>query len=390
MSALIVGNLDCESDFAALALSRGRRSLPQRVLRTISEAATSLRVLAEPGDRLWTPLPIALREVPPREVPGTSHDFEVPGTSWASPGLRFCSGPLEAESGEAVIAWGRTARIAELAESSSSLPGEESARPTELPDPVPSAPPRSLRDRLLTVPPVSPEVVAQVNHRALALHVARDLGCALPGARRIASLDDLRLHLQTGGAAAGAGNAWVVKAPWSAAGRRRYIAEASSDPAAVLDPLEVRAQIERLLSAQEELLFEPWMDRIDDWGCSLWIGPEAVEVLGPHRLLVDRRGRFKGIAAADRRTADGQSADSAPLHPTEFDTLLEVAREAAEALRRRGYRGPAGIDAWRYRTADGVHLHPLGEINARLTFGWVWRAGIDRAGRGPGRWPESG
>jgi len=368
--ALIVGNLDCESDFAALTLGRGKRSLPQRVLRTISQAATHLRVLAEPGDRLWTPLPID-----PREVPGTSS---------ASPGLTFCSGPLKAERGERVIAWGRTARIASLAESASSPAAEGSARPTDLPEPVPSAPPRSLRDRLLSVPPVAPEVVAQVNHRALALQVARDLGCALPGAKRIDSLDDLRLHLQAGGSAAGAGNAWVVKAPWSAAGRLRYIAEASSNPAAVLDSPEVSAQIERLLRAQEELLFEPWMERVDDWGCALWIGPDAVEVLGPHRLLVDRRGRFLGIAAVDGGSADDRSEDCDALHPTERDALLAVARQVAEVLGQQGYRGPAGIDAWRYRAADGIRLHPLGEINARLTFGWIWRAGRDQPWELPG------
>jgi hypothetical protein len=48
----------------------------------------------------------------------------------------------------------------------------------------------------------------------------------------------------------------------------------------------------------------------------------------------------------------------------------------AAALGREGYVGPFGIDAWRYRRADGaLVLNPLGEINARMTFGLVaWTA----------------
>ena len=50
-----------------------------------------------------------------------------------------------------------------------------------------------------------------------------------------------------------------------------------------------------------------------------------------------------------------------------------------EALRREGYVGPFGIDAWAY----GNSFNPLGEINARMTFGLVaWalaeRLGIER------------
>ena len=47
----------------------------------------------------------------------------------------------------------------------------------------------------------------------------------------------------------------------------------------------------------------------------------------------------------------------------------------AEALRQAGYLGPFGIDAWHWRRPDGtVVFHPLGEINARMTFGLVEHA----------------
>ena len=59
---------------------------------------------------------------------------------------------------------------------------------------------------------------------------------------------------------------------------------------------------------------------------------------------------------------------------------LESATHAVgKRVAEHGYRGPFGIDAWRYRDADGeTHFHPLGEINARLTFGLVAHALVER------------
>jgi hypothetical protein len=66
--------------------------------------------------------------------------------------------------------------------------------------------------------------------------------------------------------------------------------------------------------------------------------------------------------------------------------LLERAVDlAADRLVTRGYRGPFGIDCWRWRDREGLlRFHPLGEINARLTFGIVARALVDRVLPGGG------
>ena len=60
---MIVANLDAE-------WTQDGRTLPERVLRSISTLGTLLRVFAEEGDMLWTPRPVdrrTLREV--RELP---------------------------------------------------------------------------------------------------------------------------------------------------------------------------------------------------------------------------------------------------------------------------------------------------------------------------------
>jgi hypothetical protein len=148
--------------------------------------------------------------------------------------------------------------------------------------------------------------------------------------------------------------AWVVKAPLSASGRSRYIEKGGP---ALIDP-KSRRTVERLFDHHGPLLFEPWMERTADFGVSALLGPE-LKVVGIHGQKIDRKGQFVGI-------------DLDPdLSPQDRGRLLETAEAVAEKLRNAGYVGPFGIDAWRYRAKTGTALHPLGEINARMTFGLV-------------------
>ena len=52
-----------------------------------------------------------------------------------------------------------------------------------------------------------------------------------------------------------------------------------------------------------------------------------------------------------------------------------MASRVGSQLAQDGYRGPFGIDGFVYRGSDGqTRVHPLCEINARLSFGFVARA----------------
>jgi hypothetical protein len=128
--------------------------------------------------------------------------------------------------------------------------------------------------------------------------------------------------------------------------------------------------VERLFDLHGPLLFEPWMDRIADFGCSALLTPSELRVVGFHRQVVDRRGQFAAIEL--------------PGEVPDRERMEEVLEGVARALRRAGYVGPFGIDAWQYRTPEGrLAFHPLGEVNARMTFGLVaWtmaeRLGLER------------
>ncbi|MBW8875669.1 MAG: hypothetical protein JF614_11960 [Acidobacteria bacterium] len=198
-------------------------------------------------------------------------------------------------------------------------------------------------------------IAAAVHHRAFCLQLAEELGCVLPGARMVESLSDLDRILSSSRAP----RSWVVKAPLSASGRNRYIERMGPQ---ISDPRSRRPRrtLEHLFDRHGPLLFEPWMDRTADFGVSALLTETGLHIVGVHGQRVDAKGQFAGI-------------DLQPvLSGAERDRLLETVEAVAAALRRAGYAGPFGIDAWRYRKEGGGEiLHPLGEINARMTFGRV-------------------
>jgi len=312
----ILANLLCEDD-----LARRRTSPPRSVLEKASAMATLLRVFAHEGDRLWLPATV-------------DHIPKIPGLPF--PVLE--SGPLrDLPPADEVLAWCETPEAAAhrvRPRQSASLDGP-------------------LHEALWRLPVPSPSVVAKVHHRAFCLQVAQELGCVLPGSRMVTSLTDLE----------GAPPPWIVKAPLSAAGRDRYIERADfSDPKA-------RRTVERLFERHGSLLLEPWLDRTDDYGVSALLTPDEMRVVGIHRQRVDRKGQF------------GEIDLTAAISPEVRGRLTETARSVGNALLREGYVGPFGIDAWEYRRQGGATvLHPLGEINARMTFGLVAWAMAERLG----------
>ena len=305
----ILANLLCEDD-----LARRPASPPRAVLATVARMAPLLRVFARDGDHLWSPAPM-------EPIPDGSR-------------LILESGPLRAlPPAEEVLAWCETPEVAAH---------RKSPRNSAISWDVP------LHELLWTLPVPSPSVVAAVHHRAFHLQVAEEIGCTLPGARMVESLNELdRLPLP---------RSWVLKAPLSASGRHRYIEKNGPE---LSDP-KARRTVERLFERHGPLLFEPWMDRVADYGVSALLTQDELRIVGIHGQRVDRKGQFAGI-------------DLRPdLSGEDRDRLLKTVEAVAAALRRAGYVGPFGIDAWSYRREDGVVvLNPLGEINARMTFGLV-------------------
>jgi hypothetical protein len=204
-----------------------------------------------------------------------------------------------------------------------------------------------------------------LNHRALVLDVRRSAGAVLDSATLVRTVDELDACI------ARSAGPWVAKAPHSAAGRLRVRSAVGA-----LDA-PTRSRSERLFDLFGCLLFEPWRNRLFDYGILGVNGTVAgcSPLWRAHRILVDRAGRFSGITTH----AVGISV---PLSPT-LDAIVASVKGAVVAA---SYEGPFGLDVYMTVDIDETdgfrprHEMHLSEINARMTFGHVARRLFDRAG----------
>lgn len=355
---LIVANLGWEEELSA-GVGPGERALSRRARSAVTAAAGWLRLLARDGDRLW---------VPGGEEAG---DAEPPASrGLALPRVRVERGPAAAIApATEVLAWAESPGAAALRRGSGAPGGAPASH-------------GPLFEALWSLPPAPPEVAAACHHRSCALAAAealqeerpREAGWALPGACMVTSVGGLERHLAAGGASAGGGR-WVVKAPWSAAGRGRHLGARPGE----LREGAVRRRVERLLERHGSLLFEPWVERLADFGGAALVTPSGLRVVGLHGQEADGRGVVSAIAPEP------------PLADEERDRLEAALRSVGERLASAGYRGPFGVDAYRFRTPEGrVLFRPLSEVNARMTFGLLAHALAERARGGSARSPEEG
>ena len=222
--------------------------------------------------------------------------------------------------------------------------------------PTPGA--RSLLARVGAALPDAPElpVLRRVNHRRF----CAELGQTLPGARYADTLDDVVAIVN----APSQRGAWLLKRPFGFAGRgRRRVRGGDLEPAD-------RAWIEASLAARDGLQIEPFVDLELDVGLHGFLAASGALTLGaPTVQRTDATGAWLASALA----APGDLAAS------EERALFEAAEATAEALRAAGYFGPFGVDAFRWRDADGAsRWNPRGEINARYSMGWAVGMGEKR------------
>jgi hypothetical protein len=340
---LLVANLEGEIDFARSLTPGPHPHLSDAASRVVGPAASLMALLASRGDRLWLPAPVAQEQVcaAARE---RCLVIETAALDELAPAPRLC-------------AWAETAAVARLRTGPSDAPTGEIAGLAEGPD---------WRAALWHLWP-TPEVAAQVNHRSFALSIAEARGWALPGARLVRDMAELDEHLASGAAEPGHERAWVLKAPLSAAGRERMRHRGDEIGRGE------RVRLERLFARFGQLLFEPWVDRIEDLACAGLVHPGGVRLFPPHRLDNDPRGVFRAAVIDDA----GHAGPGAEVR-------AEVGRAAAAAglaLSEAGYRGPFSVDAFTWRDSAGaVHLQRMSEINARLSFGLLARIAAEDAG----------
>jgi len=205
------------------------------------------------------------------------------------------------------------------------------------------------------VRPVPFEVVRRVNSKLWSHALEVELGLALEGAATAETFEELREAAAR--ACPGAPDKWVIKSPFGFAARERVLGRGPR----VEGPQATWAI--RRMARGETLIFQPWLEVVREYGV-------CVEVAqgGAHRVH-----GFSDLQTNGAGTGTGYLLGRPPSSERKAE-LERVAAAVCARLHAEGYCGPAGLDAVEH--AGG--LHPLLEVNARYTMGFVALA-VERA-----------
>jgi hypothetical protein len=139
-----------------------------------------------------------------------------------------------------------------------------------------------------------------------------------------------------------------------------------------------RRWMAKSLAQQRELVVEPWLERVADFSVQVEMTAGGLELCGFTGLVNDARGQFEANYAEPHypRRLPARVVGGFPGPADIAGRLLGLYEEILARLetefRAVDFRGPAGIDAFIYRAAEGgVRLKPVVEINPRYTMGRV-------------------
>lgn len=127
-------------------------------------------------------------------------------------------------------------------------------------------------------------------------------------------------------------------------------------------PDKIQRFVDRELSAARPLIGEPWVRRQLDFSTQWIIAPDqSIVYAGSTILLSDEKGEYAGNKVGDETVIFGSN-----LH--HLEEHKKVVFPVLKKMASLGFFGNVGIDAMVW--GDGF-LHPIVEINARKTMGWV-------------------
>jgi hypothetical protein len=227
-----------------------------------------------------------------------------------------------------------------------------------------------------------PACVAAVHDKAFALEEARKEGLVPRGLAPLLTIFEpgelgdaraacARIDSLLAGWPDWTGRRYTLKPRWGSSGRGRMAGQGGADAARLAGGLE-------RLARRGGAILEPWLERVEDLSVCVYVPPPSQAsvwptLLGSLEMLVTPSGSYRGHAGevdARGRVYSGQRDDE--------EVRAQGAWLAGRA-RARGFFGPCGIDAFRYREGERALLRPAVELNARSTMGLVTLGLVRRA-----------
>lgn len=200
------------------------------------------------------------------------------------------------------------------------------------------------RERNLTYHMPDWNIVKEVNSKAFSFQQVN----RLPGAKLIHSWDQLHTWMQR------LPNPKVLKTCFGLSGRGHLHLPAP------LEKIENFAMHE--FNAHRPLIGEPWVARKLDFSTQWVISKhDGIAYVGATVLQNDAQGRYLGNLVGKEETIFGAYLDHLHAH-------RKIVYPTLERMQKMGFFGNVGIDAMIW--GNDV-LHPIVEINARKTMGWI-------------------
>ncbi|MBB65169.1 MAG: hypothetical protein CMO81_08905 [Waddliaceae bacterium] len=205
----------------------------------------------------------------------------------------------------------------------------------------------------ITLNPPSQELLKKINSKRYSFEQCPKL----PGSQLVSNLEELQSLFDKKLAK------FVLKSEFGVAGKGQFLVEESN--ANSLEKARKFCEVE--WKKGSVLIAEPWMDRVFDFSSQWFIeSPQSIQFLGSVILESSEHGQYLGSVAGPEYLLFEGKRQALGAH-------LVEAMKVLKQMAIEGYYGHVGIDAMVYKTAQSSEeqLHPVVEINARKTFGWV-------------------
>jgi hypothetical protein len=212
---------------------------------------------------------------------------------------------------------------------------------------TPSAAAAGMRSGAIVMP-IPYEIVTRINSKLFSHAIEQELGIVLPGTSVANGFTELADAVAR--ACPTPDTKWVIKSPLGFAARDRVLGRGPK----LVGPPAIWS--ERRFAHGEQLIFQPWLQVKREYGVVMEIQTNGkVTITGVSDMQTNGAGTSIGYLLGRE------------IAPYRREELESVANLVGERLYREGYHGPAGVDALEHTGG----LHPLLEINARYTMGFV-------------------
>lgn len=192
------------------------------------------------------------------------------------------------------------------------------------------------------------DVVRRVNSKAFSFEQCTPLD----GAQLLTGKQDAELWLSL------QKRPFVLKTCFGFSGKGHLII----DPSSSYDPQKITRFLEKEWKRGLPVIGEPWVERVLDFSTQWEISASgSIDYLGVTRCFSTKTGTYSKTMIGDPKRLFGSYLPQVEEHSM-------IARATLENMQQLGYFGHVGFDAMIY---ENDRLHPIVEINARKTMGWV-------------------